>query len=79
MQAGHYVSRVYSNLLFNEQNVNCQCYRCNIILKGNHDEYAMALQSLYGNSILIELHKLKHLEKRWTIGELEELIAHYTT
>lgn len=76
MQAGHYVSRSWSNLLFDEKNVHCQCYSCNICKKGNMDVYALRLQSKYGDNILKELAKQK-TEHSFTPSELEQIIEHY--
>lgn len=76
MQAGHYVSRTWSNLLFDEKNVHCQCPCCNIFKKGNMDVYALRLQAKYGDGILKELSKQK-TEHHFTPSELEQIIEHY--
>lgn len=44
MQCGHYVSRVYSNTRYYEPNLRVQCYRCNVLLKGNYDEFSLRLE-----------------------------------
>lgn len=77
MQAGHYIGRGWANTFVEERNVHVQCYRCNIALKGNLDEYAIRLKKDYGEGILEELHKEKHKTKCFTTGELEEKISHY--
>src|SRR3990167_3668664 len=78
MHAGHYINKALSqNLLFNEINVNAQCYRCNIHLGGNIDEYGHRLKIKYGEGIIEELRKLKEIDKQWTIQDLEELINKY--
>lgn len=60
MHGGHYI-RASAGLstYFDEQNVNIQCYACNIWRDGNSDEYALALQRAYGPDILNELNRRK--------------------
>lgn len=77
-QNGHYVSRIWTNLRYNEKNCHAQCCGCNVFRNGNLDEYALRLKAQYGEGILEELNGLKHQIKRFTIGELQELINKYT-
>ena len=75
-QAGHYIPRSLSSFLyFNEDNVHAQCFRCNINLFGNSDEYAARL----GEEVVKRLRADKTKHKQWSIKELEELIAKYDT
>lgn len=53
-QAGHYIKRSVSSLRYSEDNVYPQCYRCNILLKGNYPNFALYLIEKFGK---------KHLEK----------------
>ena len=76
-QCGHYVSRAHNSLRYSELNCNCQCVACNCYKAGNMDEYALALQKLYGNDILKKLNKIKQTTKRFTTTELQELIIFY--
>jgi len=75
--AGHYVSRSYLSLRFNEQNVNVQCPACNIFKKGNMDEYALALQKKYGKGILDKLNKLKYKIVKYDILWYSKMIKKY--
>jgi len=76
--AGHYVKRSCMRLRWDERNINCQCPRCNLFLGGNMDEYALHLQKDYGEEILKDLNRQKHLPvKIWKIRELEELLEDY--
>jgi len=77
LQNGHYVSRSYKNIRFDETNTHPQCVACNIFKHGALDEYALALQRKYGEGILKELNEKKHISKKWTAHELIELIKHY--
>lgn len=76
-QAGHYISRRYNSLRYNEQNVNLQCVSCNIFRHGAMDRYAIELERKYGVGILQKLEQYKNFLKSFTREELEEKIAEY--
>lgn len=78
IQAGHYISRQHRAVRYDEQNVHAQCYACNVLRRGNTDEYALALIREYGEGILEELSQRKK-GKAPTLLELEELIKKYGT
>lgn len=59
IQCGHYISRVYSNTRWYEPNLRPQCYSCNIMKKGNMDEFAIRLER-EKPGILEELNEWKH-------------------
>ena len=44
LQAGHYVSRIYTNLRWHLPNIKIQCYSCNVMRRGNMDEFAIRLE-----------------------------------
>jgi len=46
-------------------------------LSGNRGRYATYIIDKYGREVLDELHKLEHSEKKFTVGELEELAKEY--
>ena len=72
--AGHYIPKSLSSyLFFDERNVHGQCYRCNIHLSGNSDEYAIKL----GEEMVREIRADKKKYKQWTIPELQGLIDKY--
>jgi hypothetical protein len=74
--AGHYIPRSLSGYLyFDERNVHGQCYRCNIHLSGNADEYAVRL----GENIVAELRADKNKYRQWTEKDLREIIEKYGT
>ena len=60
IQCGHYISRVYTNLRWAEENCRPQCYRCNVLLKGNLDEFSIRLER-EKRGTLERLHNWKHL------------------
>lgn len=52
-QAGHYRTGATCKkyLFFDERNVHCQCYHCNINLSGNWRKYQMKMWNMYGMEI----------------------------
>lgn len=78
--AGHYFSSGgHSNVRFDEDNVHLQCEHCNTYLSGNLLNYQIGIEKRIGAEKLIELQGKAHLEKRWTVDELKEIIKEYKT
>jgi hypothetical protein len=78
--AGHYFSSGgHSNVRFDEDNVHLQCEHCNTYLSGNLLNYQIGIEKRIGAKRLIELHEKAHIEKRWTVDELKEIIKTYKT
>ena len=77
--AGHYFSSGHSNVRFDEDNVHLQCEHCNTFLSGNLLNYQIGIEKRIGAKRLIELHEKAHIEKRWTVDELKEIIKKYKT
>lgn len=76
--AGHYFSSGgHSNVRFDEDNVHLQCEHCNTYLSGNLLNYQIGIEKRIGAERLIELQGKAHLEKRWTVDELKEIIKKY--
>jgi 5-methylcytosine-specific restriction endonuclease McrA len=75
MQAGHFVSRRVNALRFDEENVNAQCTGCNMFKAGEQYLYAKALDLKYGDGKAEELMNRRHETHKFTIQELEEIIA----
>lgn len=73
--AGHFVPKSVGGLAlyFHEENVNCQCYNCNINLGGN--------QYIYGEKLGKEkadyLYSLKGKITKWTIEDYLQKIEYY--
>ena len=79
-QAGHFISKANGNkLYFDEQNVNAQCYRCNINLGGNSYVYSIGLNRKYGEGTAEKLweRQNKSKGKKFTIPELQEKIVYF--
>lgn len=58
-QNGHYISRSYLALRYDERNCHCQGVECNVFKSGNLTVYAIKLMEQYGMDILKELHIFK--------------------
>lgn len=76
--AGHYFSSGgHSNVRFDEDNVHLQCEHCNTYLSGNLLNYQIGIEKRIGADRLIGLQGRAHIEKRWTVDELKEIIKKY--
>jgi hypothetical protein len=75
---GHYYSQGgHSNVRFDEDNCHLQCEHCNTYLSGNLLNYQIGIEKRIGAEKLIELQGRAHLEKRWSVNELKEIIKTY--
>ena len=75
---GHYYSQGgHSNVRFDEDNCHLQCEHCNTYLSGNLLNYQIGIEKRIGAEKLIELQGRAHLEKKWSVDELKELITKY--
>lgn len=77
IQAGHFCKRGHAALRWNEFNVYPQCAGCNLFKNGAQDEMAAHIVRVHGPEVLQELVRLKHVEKRWSMSELRELLERY--
>lgn len=77
MHAGHFVRRRHMAVRWDEKNVHPQCVYCNKFLDGNEGEYARFILDKYGRETLDELLAAKNKIRKWTVGELRELIEFY--
>lgn len=78
VDAGHFYSRAYTYLLFDEHNVHAQCKRCNMPPhSGEQYLYSKKIQELYGNSELERLTREKQYLKKYKKEELFNLLLDY--
>ena len=77
-QAGHFMSRRYSSTRYNEQNVNCQCYRCNVLFYGEQYKYSIEIDLKYGDGTAKKLAKIANTPHQFTVYELQQLIEEYS-
>ena len=73
-QAGHYK---HGRLDFDEDNVHCQCARCNKWLHGRLDEYGERLRKKMGNKKFDALVLRANQFNKYTRDELEKIIEKY--
>ena len=76
-QAGHYITGATCKkyLYFDERNVHCQCYHCNLNLSGNWKVYQLRMWKIYGVGIDDEFVKLNQKDG-WDFP-YQEKIEHY--
>ncbi|HEY0087295.1 MAG TPA: recombination protein NinG [Candidatus Lokiarchaeia archaeon] len=75
---GHFIPRSkYSDIEFTEENLHCQCNKCNTYLSGNMREYTLRMIDMYGRSKVDELIQRSNIVKVWKIQELLDLIEYY--
>lgn len=76
-QAGHYRTGATCKkyLFYDERNVHCQCYHCNINLSGNWHEYQVRMHKQYGIGIDQEFSVLNQKDG-WDFP-YQERIEHY--
>jgi len=78
LQAGHFIPGRHNSILFDERGVHCQCYRCNVALKGNPRAYDAYMRRVYGQKVIFNLELLDIQSKQFKVFELEELLIKYT-
>lgn len=71
-QAGHFITRKRTAILFDEKNVHAQCYNCNHTLKGNWDQYYEAMLDMYGQEAIDDLMQRRFDHVKRPLYELEE-------
>jgi hypothetical protein len=77
VNAGHYKSRgAHPALRFNELNIHVQCYRCNVKLSGNIENYRINLIEKIGLD-KVEWLEGPHEPKKYTCAELKEIELFY--
>lgn len=81
-QAGHfYKAELYSNLKFDENNINGQCRQCNLRKEGNESGYRVGIIKRFGAEHLIKLDELAESYKKedfkWDREQLNEIRDYY--
>lgn len=76
--ASHFFSvGSHPNLRFNEDNVHLSCIECNLYLHGNLVEYTLRLPDRIGKEKFYNLLKLKNIDLKLSIPEIQEKIKEY--
>jgi hypothetical protein len=77
--AGHFVPGRTNNILFDEGITHVQCSYCNLFLYGNQARYAEFMMKKYGYDwgTINEILARKHIPKKYTLQDLDELYNFY--
>lgn len=75
--AGHYYSREFPYLKFEEANVHLQCRICNRAMAGNPKGFKHGLVRKYDFGILLWLEARKHKHRGWLRIDFAERILYY--
>lgn len=73
MQCGHYESRSYHSLRFDECNARVQCYGCNCAKSGNYKEYTRRLIDEIGIYGVDQLKLLRQDKKIYYVDSLQNV------
>jgi len=76
-QAGHFVPGRTRAMLFDEDCVNLQCYRCNIKLSGNWPKYYRWMQKNHGQEKIEQLVDLYGVDRELTPEWFEQSYKYY--
>jgi hypothetical protein len=78
VHCGHWIKRQHMAVRWDERNTASQCVRDNLHMGGCQDVYGKYIIDRYGLDAFNELLAKKHETKKWTRGELEEMIQTYS-
>lgn len=78
LQAGHFIEGRTNSILFEEDILECQCQKCNIWDKGNLTVFTFKKIKELGEDRVNELIQLKHVTKKYTIADYQEIAEKYT-
>ena len=78
IDAGHFYSRKNKSIRWDEMNVHPECRFCNRFSSEPKVGYMKFMLDTYGAEKMQELTDRKNTAKKWTAGELQELIDIYT-
>lgn len=75
---GHFIRASAGNATyFLEENLHCQCARCNVWLNGNMVEYTLRMIDKYGQTKVEWLRQESHKIKKFSVPELLALAETY--
>ena len=76
--ASHYMSSGgHSSVRFNTDNIWVSCYKCNVMLSGNLLQYRIRLIEKIGLERVEYVESISNEVKRYSIGELKEIIKEF--
>ena len=77
LQCGHFISRGYNSVRYDEMNTRPQCVGCNMFQHGKHPEFALKLLEEYGEAEFKKLLKRGKETHQFTIKELQGIKEYY--
>ena len=78
LQGGHFVPKsLGGDLYFHPANVHCQCYRCNVLLKGNMIKYTLYMLDTFGRHAVDDLLDLVGTKGKYSKAYYMGLIEQY--
>jgi hypothetical protein len=77
LQAGHFISRRHLSTRWDEDNVQVQCYGCNVMQQGRQFEFSKWLDDKYGAGKSDQLLQKSRELKKFDRYELERLHLEY--
>lgn len=77
MQAGHFISRRHYSTRWDEDNVQVQCYSCNVMRYGEQFRFGLYLEKNYYTGIAEKLLQQSREISKYTDSYLQEQIEYY--
>lgn len=77
--AGHYISVRFKRIAFDEKNMNCQCFKCNVTYKGNLIIYRIKMIEKYGIELVKNFENIEISQDVYKLydDEIKQLIEYY--
>lgn len=73
LQNGHYISRAYFMVRWDDRNCNCQCASCNRIHEKDPEPYRQFMVDKYGDEVIQTLSQLAHSGQKLSHSDLHEI------
>ena len=78
IDCGHFIPKSRGNAIyFVEENLHCQCKRCNLMEGGNFENYYPYMVEMYGIEKVEELTALSRTTVKFSVNDLLEMEAEY--
>lgn len=77
MHAGHFISRRYKAIKYDERNVHAQCCGCNTFKNGEPEEYFIEMEKRYGRDVIDELIQKKREVCKYPYSWYEEKLEEF--
>ncbi|WBK39921.1 NinG/ Rap DNA junction specific endonuclease [Rhodobacteraceae phage LS06-2018-MD07] len=77
IQCGHFVSRKYYGLRWDESNAHAQCVGCNVFKSGNLQEYFDFMYETYGEEFTEALRSRRHESVKYSVEEIVGIASEF--